>query len=405
MSVLVLQYGARRHYAVPKIFYNAGKLANFYTDVYANQGLLKLLKYIPDKYMNSRFRKMLSRIPEGIDKEFVCGFNSFGIYLNLRWAKAITPTEFTQCYLMMGEGLSKRVIKKGLDNAKAVYGFNGECLELFKYAKDKGVMTILDQTIIPKEIENQILEKEFDKYPDWQQKPEKNYLQDKFIERQHNEWKFADKIICGSGFVKEKIIAFNVNSDKISVVPSGFDSNHNFKRKLNENKKLNILCIGEISLRKGIPYFFEAAKSLSRKMNFRLIGASKLKPQKYDELKSYIEVYQSLPRNEIEKHYYWADIFVLPTLCEGSAMVGYEALRNGLPVITTFNAGSVVRDGIDGFIVPACDTESIINKLLILEQKRTNLFEMSKSAYQRSLEYDLNNYQKRLLDSLKDILN
>ena len=57
--------------------------------------------------------------------------------------------------------------------------------------------------------------------------------------------------------------------------------------------------------------------------------------------------------------YAWADVFLLPFICEGSAMVTYEALSWGLPVITTHNAGSIVRDTVDGWLVPYRDSEAI----------------------------------------------
>ena len=47
-----------------------------------------------------------------------------------------------------------------------------------------------------------------------------------------------------------------------------------------------------------------------------------------------------------------ADVFVFPSLFEGSAVVTYEALAAGLPSVVTPSAGSVVRDGVEGFIVP-----------------------------------------------------
>ena len=48
-----------------------------------------------------------------------------------------------------------------------------------------------------------------------------------------------------------------------------------------------------------------------------------------------------------------ADVFVFPSLFEGSAVVTYEALACGLPSVVTPSAGSVVRDGAEGFLVPA----------------------------------------------------
>lgn len=403
MKIIILQYGARRHYAVPTIFYQKGILSHFYTDIYSNQGILKYVKNLLSNNKNPRIQKLLSRAPKNIPSNFITGFNSFGIYINQKWAITKTPTEFTNVYLKMGKGLSKRVIQKGLFDADLVYGFNGECMELLKFAKENGFKTVLDQTIIPKEAEMEILDQEYDNYPEWEIKPEKNLLLNEFIDRQHSEWSLADMIICGSEFVKKNLIHFGCDGNKIEVVPSGFDSIDISIKKAKIENKLNILFIGEIGLRKGIPYLYEAAKYFKNKMNFRIIGASKLKAKKIEELKNFFEIFPSIPRNEIYKHYNWADVFVFPTICEGSAMVTYEALRHNLPVITTENAGSIVRNYKDGFIVPAKNSDAIIDKLNILDKDRELLYFMSKNAYERSLDYTIDKYSNRLINSLEKL--
>ena len=43
---------------------------------------------------------------------------------------------------------------------------------------------------------------------------------------------------------------------------------------------------------------------------------------------------------------------MLPTLADSFGLVHLEALACGVPVITTPHCGSVVRDGVEGFIVP-----------------------------------------------------
>jgi glycosyltransferase involved in cell wall biosynthesis len=100
------------------------------------------------------------------------------------------------------------------------------------------------------------------------------------------------------------------------------------------------------------------------------------------------------------EHYAWADLFLLPSICEGSATVCYEALAAGLPVITTENAGSVVRDGIDGFIVPIRDPGAIAERLENLHRDRALLESMSRAALERAREFTVEKYAERLLSAL-----
>ena len=94
------------------------------------------------------------------------------------------------------------------------------------------------------------------------------------------------------------------------------------------------------------------------------------------------------------------DVFLLPSICEGSATVIYEALAAGLPVICTPNAGSVVRDGVDGFIVPIRDPDAIMEKLEQLATNAQLLAQMSENARRRAGEYSIDAYGERLKEVL-----
>jgi len=73
-----------------------------------------------------------------------------------------------------------------------------------------------------------------------------------------------------------------------------------------------------------------------------------------------------------------------------------------LPIITTPNAGSVVRDGVDGFIVPVRDAEAIAGKLELLARDRDLLAWMSANALARSREFTVEKYGERLLAAIRD---
>jgi glycosyltransferase involved in cell wall biosynthesis len=78
-----------------------------------------------------------------------------------------------------------------------------------------------------------------------------------------------------------------------------------------------------------------------------------------------------------------------------------EAMAAGIPVVTTRNSGSLVRDGVEGFIRDYDDIEGFVDVLQKLNDDRELLLTMGRAARQRILGYDLERYQKSLTAFLK----
>ena len=68
-------------------------------------------------------------------------------------------------------------------------------------------------------------------------------------------------------------------------------------------------------------------------------------------------------------------------------MTQLEAMACGLPVITTPNCAALVRDGIDGFIVPIRDAQALAEKIDILARDPELRAWMSQNARQRAEEF------------------
>eukprot|EP01029_Cantina_marsupialis_P011658 TRINITY_DN25930_c0_g3_i1.p2 TRINITY_DN25930_c0_g3~~TRINITY_DN25930_c0_g3_i1.p2 ORF type:complete len:146 (+),score=34.92 TRINITY_DN25930_c0_g3_i1:52-438(+) len=82
------------------------------------------------------------------------------------------------------------------------------------------------------------------------------------------------------------------------------------------------------------------------------------------------------------------DIFALPSLFEYHSIALLEAMRAGKAIVSTDVGGNTesVRDGLDGLIVPAKDSEKLANAILKMmesEELRTN---MGNSARERFLD-------------------
>ena len=95
-----------------------------------------------------------------------------------------------------------------------------------------------------------------------------------------------------------------------------------------------------------------------------------------------------------------ADVFVFPSLFEGSAVVTYEALACGLPSVVTPEAGSVVRDGTEGFLVPSRDVEALAKSMERLGEDAELRASMAEAARARAEEFDWPRYHAALRDAL-----
>ena len=99
-----------------------------------------------------------------------------------------------------------------------------------------------------------------------------------------------------------------------------------------------------------------------------------------------------------------ADVFVFPSLFEGSAVVTYEALACGLPCIVTPEAGSVVRDGREGVLVPSADIASLAQAMERVGSDPSLRASMAAAARQRAESYDWSRYHEAIVTAVRGSL-
>ena len=100
------------------------------------------------------------------------------------------------------------------------------------------------------------------------------------------------------------------------------------------------------------------------------------------------------------------DVLVLPSLFEGFALVIFEAMSQGLPVIITptTGGGDIVTDSKEGFIVPIRSSGAITQKLELLITDSNLLTDMSMAAQSKAAEYSWKRYRHNLVKSVKNML-
>lgn len=398
--VVVSQLGARMHYAVPRILEEAGELERLYTDICAGQGWPRVLRYLPSGALPKALRRLRGRTPAGLPPERVATFPGFGLSFAVRRLTDRTQTQETATLIWGAERLSGLVRSRGFGDATGFYGFSGESLELLRAAREAGLWTVVEQIVAPRDILVRLMEEEEDRFPDWRTDHQYDGNARILSERERAEWAAADLVICGSEFVRHGVSESAPGAAECLVVPYGVDSRFRLPARQPRKGPLRVLTVGAAGLRKGTPYVLAAAEQLRGKADFRLVGPLDLSDAAKTRLARSVELCGAVPRTEILEHFAWADIFLLPSLCEGSATVVYEALAAGLPVVATFNTGTVVRDGCEGFIVPIRDPDAIVAAIESLDSDRALLTQMSGNALARAADFDLANYGRRLHDAI-----
>lgn len=392
------QLGARMHYAVPRLLQADGRLAGLYTDIYGGLGgWPRLLAALPAKLQVSGVRRLQGRVATGVPGELIKSYPFFGLDYYARRKLAKSPEAADKAHLWAGKAFGDRVVRDGFKGARAVYTFNTAGLEILTAARKRGMFTVLEQTIIPRSIEEALLAEARTRYPGWEPVRDQSAAAAALAQREREEWAQADMIVCGSEFVREGIRQCGGPVERCVVVPYGVDSHFAPSIRERSGKPLRVLTVGQVGLRKGAASVLETARALQGTAEFRWVGPVGLLEKARLEMSRHVELTGPVVRHEIMQHYAWADVFFLPSICEGSATVTYEALTCGLPVVTTPNAGSTVRDGADGFVMPIYDVSSMAERLRQLYEDRALLARLGKAAALRAEQLSLAAYQKRFL--------
>jgi glycosyltransferase involved in cell wall biosynthesis len=389
---IISQIGSRQHYGVPRGFENMGQLKRLYTDAWCPKPLRRILRY-----GNGSIRAFGTRWHVEIPDNKVLCQNILAVRHAIRRARtrATTVEQIYFDHLVIGNEFDNFVAddlaRAGrIDPATdAFFGFNTACLRTLRLMRQRGVATVLDQ-IDPAKVEEDIVHSEVAKWPGWQSSSGR--APGEYWDHLAAEWAAADLILVNSNWSKTALVQQGVSASKIFVVAVAYEPEAapaRMNRRLNDGP-LSVLWLGSVILRKGIPYLFEAARLLAdTNLQFVVAGPIGISKDALAAAPANMRFIGRVTRDQTDKVYQQADIFVLPTISDGFAVTQVEAMSKGLPVITTPNCGEVVTNGVDGLIVPAGDAKALAEAIAKLDGDRRLLAEMSHNAFLRSTQFSL----------------
>ena len=216
----------------------------------------------------------------------------------------------------------------------------------------------------------------------------------------------ADRVIIPSEFVRRTFVENGVPEKKLTVIPYGFNPT-DFQPGEKKDNVFRVLFVGNIGIQKGVHYLLEAWERLALpNAELHFIGKVEEGMQPLlDRHASRIILRGHVKHEELQKEYAQASVFVLPSLQEGSALVTYEAMACGLPMLVSENTGSVVRDGKDGFVIPIRSVDAIIEKLQWMHDHPDDAAAMGVSAAEYIQEFTWDRYARRVIEVYHELLD
>ncbi len=177
-----------------------------------------------------------------------------------------------------------------------------------------------------------------------------------------DDLRHADRVMVNSDFVKETFVHQGWDPDRIDVLYQGLDDaffdllpKARPHEEPTDTEPLRLIFAGAFEQRKGADHIAAALHNLiDCPWQLELVGP--INEAMAERHKTFladprVTVVGRIDRRELAQRLTAADVFLFPSLAEGSARVVFEALAAGCYAVTTANSGSIVKDGVHGALV------------------------------------------------------
>lgn len=314
----------------------------------------------------------------------------------------------------VGAGLRKEHASGGAADCVYCYEDGGE--STFKVARELGITTAYELPIAYWETLRSILQDESKRLPKWSQTLGGGITDSsEKLERKTRELELADRVIVPSQFVASSLPGWAADKP-VHIAPFGSPPplDESILDRISEEKlerakagkPLRVLFVGSLGQRKGLADLYEAVRMLGRNVELILMGKPLCDRNFYSSQGISVTLESSRPHSEVLELMQSCDVFCLPSLVEGRALVMQEAMSQGLPLVITPNTGGqdLVEDRSTGFLVPICDAVHLSQKLQWFLDNRDSAVLMGREARTVSMEYTWNSYADGVLNFLREKL-
>jgi len=379
------QIGAREHYAIPRALQTRGQLAYLITDAWVSAS--SSLKYLPQNRLQERFHPALSSANVKAFNAALIGFEFVQkLQQHQEWETIIARNQWFQQQTIT----TLQQLAPSFKQTPILFSYSYAALELFRFAKRRGWLTVLGQ-IDPGVFEEKIvteLHTEYSQYAtNWQPAP-LNYWQS-----WQEECELADVIMVNSQWSRQLLEKTGVDSHKLHLIPLVYtlspiteNWSRSYPAEFNPQRPLRVLFLGQVILRKGIAALLEAITLLEGyPIEFWIVGPQPITISPDFQHHNQIHWVGQVNRSETTHCYQLADVFIFPTHSDGFGLTQLEAQAWQLPIIASSFCGEVVKNDLNGLLLSEISGTAIAESLLYCFYNPQQLTNFSQQAINSSL--------------------
>ncbi len=416
MKILVAHPAQQHSYRLAAALEKAGMLYKYATTVYYKRNSLTALTA---GLLRGRFRvKARNRRCGEIPNRKVIQFcEAEGLLKLLALNTSILKDKYRRIKYDTADRFAEKAAQYAVEHGvDAVITYDDTSPILFETLKEKapGVIRILDMSAANILYMRSIYEKDIQLAPRFEKRlrEERKICWDPFtLERTERELKATQYFLVPSDFVGRSLEYSGIRREQIFHCPYGVDTDEFSQKeygKLNPGARpLEFIYVGGVKELKGISYLLEAFKRIPREQAFlTVVGKYDAADEDTAPYAEFVNFTGTVLHSEVPRLLQKADVFVLPSLGEGMALSAIEAASCGLPLILSENTGleELVRDGINGFVVPIQSTEALIDKITYFIENPGKIEEMGRKARETAEEYSWDRYSDNVTKAIYSII-
>lgn len=166
-----------------------------------------------------------------------------------------------------------------------------------------------------------------------------------------------------------------------------------------------VLAVGQFIHRKGYDVLLKAAAVMDRTAGFYIVGGTA--PTGYKEVVrhyrlKHVHFIPFMPKEQLKQYYLAADVFAHPSREDIWGLAVNEALARALPVVSTNRCNAaleLVKDGVNGFIIPAEDSAALAAALQVCFRRK----DMPEKALASVRPYTIEKMVERHVEALRSL--